>query len=343
MTWLVTGGAGYIGSHVASALVDVAEPVVVLDDLSTGLADRLECIAVAGFVHGSVLDEALVQRTIAAHNITGIVHLAAKKQPAESLQRPMRYYRQNVEGLRVMLDCATDFGINQFVFSSSAAVYGPSDTTLVDETDACRPATPYGQTKLVGEWMVRAAAHSDGLRYVNLRYFNVAGAARPELADVGAFNLVPMAFERICSGRAPQIFGDDYPTADGSCVRDYVHVSDIASAHVSAARALKAGAVTELTANVGRGEGVSVKQMLAIIAKVTSADTGRPVEPVVNRRRPGDPASVVAAAGLIRKELDWTAKYGVHDMVDSAWRGWLNRRMHPAARKIDESMTLVLS
>jgi UDP-glucose 4-epimerase len=319
VSWLVTGGAGYIGGHVVAAMVAGGERVAVLDDLSTGDAGRVTGVP----LHvGSVLDAALVERALQEHRVEGVVHLAARKRVEESVRQPLEYYRSNVEGLRVLLEAAVAAGVRSFVFSSSAAVYGAPDVDLVTEDAGCRPVNPYGTTKLVGEWMVREVAAATGLRYANLRYFNVAGAASAELADRGAANLVPMVFERLAARRAPVVFGDDHPTDDGTCVRDFVDVRDIATAHVAAARALADGRLEALTANIGRGEGVSVRRMVEVIREVTGTADAAWAEPVVEGRRPGDPARVVAAADRIRDTLGWGARHGVEDMVASAWRGW---------------------
>src|SRR3954469_13895395 len=235
MTWLITGGAGYVGSHVVAAMQQGGESVVVLDDLSTGDAARLPGVPL---IHGSVSDGELLERTLREHGVQGVVHIAGKKQVEESVRRPLFYYEENVEGLRTLLEAATVTGVQSFVFSSSAAVYGEPDVDLVREDFPCRPINPYGQTKLVGERMVADVAQATGLRYAHLRYFNVVGAARPELADRGATNLVPMVFRRLDDRQATVVFGDDFPTPDGTCVRDFVHVPDIATAHVAAARAL---------------------------------------------------------------------------------------------------------
>src|SRR4051794_12447805 len=322
MTWLVTGGAGYIGAHVVAAMRESGMPVVVLDDLSTGDRSRIAGIPL---VEGSVLDRALLDRTLREHAVTGIVHVAAKKQVEESVRDPLLYYRENVEGLRRLLEAATAAGVGSFVFSSSAAVYGAPDVDLVREDTDCRPVNPYGQTKLVGEHMVADVARATGLRYAALRYFNVAGAGRPEHADRGEANLVPMVFRRLSAGEAPVIFGDDFPTPDGTCIRDFVHVSDIASAHVAAARALAEGRLEALTANVGRGEGVSVREMIAAIREATGTAHADWAEPVVAARRAGDPPRVVAAADTIHGALGWTAQHDLADMVTSAWEGWTAR------------------
>jgi UDP-glucose 4-epimerase len=326
MTWMITGGAGYIGSHVVKALTECGERVVVLDDLSTGDPARLP--AGVPLERGSVLDRELVDRVLRDHAVQGVVHVAAKKQVGESVERPLHYYKENVTGLQTLLEAAAEAGVRRFLFSSSAAVYGMPDVDLVTEQTECAPMSPYGETKLAGEWLVRGAGRAHGMATASLRYFNVAGAASPELGDPGIFNLVPMVFERLDQGRAPLIFGNDYPTPDGTCVRDYIHVEDIASAHVAAARRLVEDPSAELVLNIGRGEGVSVAEMVDLIREVSGrTDT----EAEIAARRPGDPARVVASAELIRKELGWSARYDVRQMVESAWQGW--RLRHPGQER----------
>ncbi|GHD24093.1 UDP-glucose 4-epimerase GalE [Streptomyces galbus] len=320
MTWLITGGAGYVGAHVARAMAGAGERVVVLDDLSTGVPGRLPADVL--LVPGSLLDGALLERTFAEHAVTGVVHLAARKQVAESVAQPTRYYRENVGGLATLLDAVAAAGIGRFLFSSSAAVYGNPDVDLITEDTPCAPVNPYGETKLAGEWLVRAAGRAHGIATTCLRYFNVAGAAAPELADTGVFNIVPMVFDRLTRDEAPRIFGDDYPTPDGTCVRDYIHVADLAEAHLAAARRLSApDASGDLTVNIGRGEGVSVRELVTLIGEVTG--DRRPAE--VEGRRPGDAPRAVASAALAARELGWTARRGVREMVESAWQGW---RLH---------------
>ncbi|WP_369255686.1 UDP-glucose 4-epimerase GalE [Geodermatophilus amargosae] len=321
MTWLVTGGAGYIGGHVVTSMREDGESVVVLDDFSSGDPRRVpEGVPV---ITGDLLDAGAVRRAIREHGVDGVVHIAAKKQVEESVRRPLYYYRQNVEGLRVLLEAVSDAGVTSFVFSSSAAVYGALDVDLVEEDMDCRPVNPYGQTKWVGERMIEEVAAATGLRYANLRYFNVAGAAEPVLADRGVSNLVPMVFRRLAARQPPRIFGDDYDTPDGTCVRDFIHVADVASAHVAAARALGLGQVGGLTANIGRGEGVSVQEMVSVIRDVTGTATEDWAQPVVEPRRAGDPPRVVASADRIHDAIGWRARSGVQAMVQSAWEGWV--------------------
>ncbi|WP_335986373.1 UDP-glucose 4-epimerase GalE [Glycomyces sp. MUSA5-2] len=325
MSWLVTGGAGFIGAHVVRELAAAGERVVVLDDLSSGDPGRLP--AGVAVERGSVLDREALDRALRAHGLDGVVHIAAKKQVGESVERPLEYYRENVEGLRTVLEASVAAGVRRFLFSSSAAVYGMPDVDLVTEDTPCAPMSPYGETKLAGEWLVQAAGRAHGMATACLRYFNVAGAATPELADTGVFNLVPMVFDRITRGEAPVVFGDDYPTADGTCERDYVHVVDVASAHVAAAGRLAADPQARLVLNIGRGEGASVAAMVAVILETAGREGLRPE---IAPRRAGDPARVIASADLARKELDWSARYGVREMIESAWEGWCLR--HPEAR-----------
>ncbi|QIJ63044.1 UDP-glucose 4-epimerase GalE [Streptomyces sp. JB150] len=325
MTWLITGGAGYIGAHVVRAMTEAGERTVVYDDLSTGIAERVP--DGVPLEVGSTLDRERLSRVLAGHGITGVVHLAAKKQVGESVDLPLHYYRENVEGLRVLLEAVTAAGVPSFVFSSSAAVYGMPDVDLVTEETPCVPMSPYGETKLAGEWLVRATGRATGLSTACLRYFNVAGAVAPGLADTGVSNLIPMVFEKLTEGAPPRIFGDDYPTPDGTCVRDYIHVVDLAEAHVAAARALEAEPGRDLTLNIGRGEGVSVREMIDRI----NALTGYHRPPVVTPRRPGDPPRVVASAERAAAELGWKAKYDVQDMITSAWEGWV--RLRPGAAR----------
>jgi UDP-glucose 4-epimerase len=315
MTWLLTGGAGYIGAHVALALRQAGRDVVALDDLSTGDAGRLP--AGVPLVQASVLDEGAVRAALREHYVTGVVHLAAKKAVGESVADPLLYYRQNVTGFETLLGAMRDSGVDRMVFSSSAAVYGMPDVEVLTEDSPTQPINPYGETKLICEWLLRDAARAHGLRWTSLRYFNVAGAGGEVLADTGANNLIPLVFRALDRGEPPQVFGDDYPTPDGSCVRDYIHVSDLADAHVVAAEWLD-GDNASGTYNIGRGEGASVFEVLAVVREVTGID----VEPRVVARRPGDPARLVASPERVERDLGWRARRDLRDMVESAWQGW---------------------
>ncbi|MEV6751430.1 UDP-glucose 4-epimerase GalE [Streptomyces sp. NPDC051214] len=326
MTWMITGGAGYIGAHVVRALAGAGERVVVLDDVSAGVPERLP--ADIPLIRGSSLDGELLRRVFAEHEVTGVVHLAARKQVGESVEQPLRYYRENLGGLVTLLDAVAEAGIKRFVFSSSAAVYGnPPDVDLVTESTPCVPINPYGETKLAGEWLVRAAGRAHGIATVCLRYFNVAGAATPELADTGVYNVIPMVFDRLTRDESPRIFGADHPTPDGTCVRDYIHVADLADAHLAAARRVQAHPEGDLTVNIGRGEGVSVRELVTLIGEI-SGDT-RPA--IVEPRRDGDAPRAVADAGLAAEKLGWKARRTVREMVESAWAGWCLH--HPEARR----------
>ena len=316
MSWLVTGGAGYIGAHVVRAMVEDGQDVVALDDLSTG--DRSRVHPGARFVEGSVLDRGALKE--AMQGVTGVVHIAAKKQVGESVAEPLWYYRENLDGLLTLLEHCRDAGVDRFVFSSSAATYGMPDVELVTEDTPKDPLSPYGETKLVGEWLLNDCTTAFGLQVMNMRYFNVAGAAAPELGDPGVFNLVPLVFQALHEGRKPRVNGNDYPTPDGTCVRDYVHVADIADAHLAAARALDAGQPGS-TYNIGRGEGSSVLEVIDVVAEVTGLDCTYEVGP----RRAGDPARIVAKVDRIREGLGFQAKHDLRAMVESAWAGWQHR------------------
>jgi UDP-glucose 4-epimerase len=315
MTWLLTGGAGYIGAHIVRAFRGVGLDVVVLDDLSTGIRENVpDDVA---FIDASVEDATAVRKALREHSVTGVLHLAAKKAVGESVEQPLLYWGDNVGGTRAVLQACLDEGVDRVLFSSSAAVFGEPPVELVTEETPAAPISPYGETKLVGEWMLRDVATATGLRWVALRYFNVAGAGAPELADRSVNNLVPMVFQRLTDGENPQLFGDDYPTRDGSCVRDYIHVVDLAEAHAAAAQRLDDGPLGEVY-NVGRGEGVTVKEVLATVREVTGVDFA--VDVVA--RRPGDAPSYFADATKIREQLGWTARLDLRDVVDSAWRAW---------------------
>lgn len=313
MTWLVTGGAGYIGSHVVRALSDAEMPVVVIDDLSTGLEQFVP--ATVPLVRGTLLDSDLVVRTLDEHRVDGVIHIAGFKYAGVSVQRPLHTYEQNVSAMVTLLKAMETVGTDKIVFSSSAATYGTPDVDTVTEQTPTAPESPYGVSKLVGEWMIRDAARASGLRHTSLRYFNVVGSGSDELFDVSPHNLFPLVFDMLCHDETPRINGADYPTPDGTCVRDYVHVSDLALAHVAAARRLQAGDPIEPVYNLGSGSGTSVREIMTTIRDVTGFD----FEPVVGPRRPGDPARIVASGDLATRDLDWRMRHSLEEMVRSAW------------------------
>jgi len=313
MTWLVTGGAGYIGSHVVRALADAGLATVVVDDLSSGFREFVP--SDVPFVHGSILDGDLLVRTIADHDVTGVIHVAGYKYAGVSVQRPLHTYEQNVTGTAVLLAAMADGGVDRIVFSSSAAVYGTPPTELVTEDTPKDPQSPYGESKLVGEWLLRDQGVAVGLRHTSLRYFNVVGSGSPDLYDTSPHNLFPLVFAALKAGKTPRINGDDYPTPDGTNVRDYVHVADLATSHVAAALRLDAGEPLEPAYNLGSGDGSSVGQIMATVAEVT----GVPFDPEIAPRRPGDPARIVAAGELAARDLDWRMRHTLREMVSSAW------------------------
>lgn len=310
-TWLITGGAGYIGAHVVRALMQSGRDVVVLDDVSTGDADRIP--QGVPFIRASVLDTPVVHDALREHLVEGVVHLAAKKAVGESVEQPLRYYRENVTGVIALLEAMRDADVTKLVYSSSAAVYGEPPWSPIREETPCAPLSPYGETKLIGEWLIRDAAAAQRLSWVALRYFNVAGAGSAELRDTSVNNLIPMVFAALRRGEAPQVFGTDYPTPDGSCVRDYIHVSDLAEAHVAAAKYCETTEAQDVF-NVGRGEGASVWEVMAAI----SAAVGHDVGAVAVARRPGDPPELIASADRIAGVLGWQARRDLADMVSSA-------------------------
>jgi len=321
-TWMLTGGAGYIGAHVLRALQASGREVVVLDDLSTGVAAKVP--DGVPLLRANVGDRMTVGAALRDFDVTGVVHLAAKKAVGESVEQPEFYYRENVDGMLSLLEAMADAGTSALVYSSSAAVYGNPSEEFVSENAPLIPESPYGQTKVIGEWMTRNSAVNRDLSWTALRYFNVAGAASPELGDTSVFNLIPMVFRALAEDRRPQVFGDDYPTPDGSCIRDYIHVADLADAHVAAAAACERLGVGEAY-NVGRGQGVSVFEVMTVISEVVGFD----VNAEVGARRAGDPAQLVACAEKINNDLGWSAKYDLREMVTSAWAAWNQPERNP--------------
>jgi len=302
---LVTGGAGYIGSHVVRQLGEAGRRVVVLDNLSTG---RRNAVLHGELVVGDVGDQALVGELLETHRVDAIMHFAALTVVPESVAQPLRYYQNNTAATRNLLECAERAGVRRFIFSSTAAVYGIPEASLAGEDTPTAPINPYGSSKLMSEWMLRDLARASELRYVILRYFNVAGAdpeTRIGESTPQATRLVKVACETAVGKRdALYVYGTDYPTADGTGVRDYIHVEDLAAAHLSALAHLEAGGASD-TFNCGYGHGYSVREVIDSVRRVS----GRELAVHEVERRPGDPPALVAAVDRIRRTLDWTPRY----------------------------------
>jgi len=306
MTILVTGGAGYIGSHMVLELVDAGEQVVVLDNLSTGFASAVaEDVAL---IIGETGDQALVARIIRDYGVKAIMHFAASTVVPDSVRDPLPYYRNNTSNSRALIECAVIGGVHDFIFSSTAAVYGNPGEAPVDENAPTLPISPYGWSKLMTEIMLRDAAHAHGLRYAILRYFNVAGAdphGRCGQSTRNATHLIKIAAETAVGLRSKlEVFGTDYPTPDGTCIRDYIHVSDLVRAHGDALRHLRAGGPS-LTLNCGYGHGFSVLEVIETVKRVSGVD----FEVVNAPRRPGDPSRIVADCAQARATLGWHPRY----------------------------------
>lgn len=320
MTILVTGGAGYIGSHTVKLLRSLGREVVAFDSLERGRRDALLGVPL---VVGDIADEDLVERTCREHGVTDIVHFAAYKSAGESMQRPGMYWRNNVQGTVHLLGGAIRAGVRRLVFSSSAAVYGNPEFVPVDETAALRPENVYAETKAVMERVISWYGTTHGLHWASLRYFNAAGAA--DDGSIGedwttTTNLVPLVMKAALGASGPVlVFGNDYPTADGTGVRDYIHVEDLAAAHVAAIDHLIAGKGS-ITVNLGTGRGSSVLNVLSATERVS----GRPVPHEVVGRRPGDPAMVFADSGLAERVLGWKATRGLDEIIASAY-AWHSR------------------
>ncbi len=324
-TVVVTGGAGYVGTHGVRALAAAGYDVVVYDDLSAGHRAAVERLAGAfperavSLVVGNVLDGDALLATLQSSRATAVMHFAARLSVGESVRDPIGYYRANVSGTLSVLGAMADAGVKHFVFSSTAATFGEPQTSPIDEAHPQRPINAYGETKLAVERALPHVERATGLRSVTLRYFNAAGADPDGLVGEDhepEVHLIPLAIGAAYGGLPLTIFGTDYPTPDGTCLRDYVHVADLADAHVLALRALESGAPSAAY-NLGNGDGMSVKQVIESVSRVT----GRSVPHRIGARRPGDPARLVASNERARRELGWAPRLGaLDDIVRTAWR-----------------------
>ena len=312
MTVLVTGGCGYIGAHVVHALHQAGEKVVVVDDLSYGKPTRIEGSRLYGMDIAAPGAGERLAEIMKAEGVDSVIHFAARKQVGESVEKPLWYYQQNLNGMLNVLIGMRDSGAKKLVFSSSAATYGvPPVDVVPEDVVPMLPINPYGQTKLFGEWMARACEEPYGIRFCGLRYFNVAGCGPVELEDPAILNLIPMLFDRLKKGKAPAIFGDDYPTPDGTCVRDYIHVTDLAQAHILAAQYLMDGGKSDVF-NLGNGVGFTVKE----VVEVARAVTGHPIPARIVERRAGDPAQLIASSEKAKKILGWNPQHAELEEID---------------------------
>ncbi len=324
MAILVCGGAGYIGSHNVRALLERGQETIVADNLNTG--HRAAVHPAARLYVGDICDAAFLNRIFTEHSIEAVLHFAAVSLVGESMEQPLGYFRNNVHGMQVLLETMVRHGTDRIVFSSSAAVYGEPENVPIREDAPVRPGNPYGESKLIMERMMRWVGKAHGVRFISLRYFNVAGAI--EDASLGEdhrpeSHLVPILLQVPLGRReALTVYGDDYPTPDGTCVRDYIHVSDLTDAHLKALDHLAAGNAGGVF-NLGNGRGFSVREMLDAARRVT----GRPIPVTVGPRRPGDPARLVASADKARDELGWQPRFtDMESIIDSAWK-W--HKTHP--------------
>ena len=316
MSVLVTGGAGYIGSHVARLLTEAGTEVIVVDDLSTGKESRVSGLTSYRIDLAEPSAVATLEELMTKHEVQSVIHLAALKQVGASVENPEEYFNKNLGGQANLLLAMRGVGVKKLVFSSSAAAYGVPDVDLVSEDETASPINPYGQTKLIGEWMAANAETSWGLRHVNLRYFNVAGAGWDDLADTQVLNLIPIFFEAINQNNKPKVYGADYNTPDGSCIRDYVHVLDLAQAHIQALDYLEKEKREFNTFNVGTGTGSTVLEVIHQIQKTTGID----FEYEIVARRAGDPARLIADSSRIETTMGWKAKNSLVEIVESAWK-----------------------
>ncbi|MDU5141297.1 MAG: UDP-glucose 4-epimerase GalE [Paenibacillus dendritiformis] len=323
MAVLVTGGAGYIGSHTVAELLDRGEEVVVADSLETGHADAV----LGGALHvGDIRDKAFLEGVFRQHKFDAVIHFAAYSLVGESMSNPAKYYDNNVHGTQVLLEAMQQFGVKRIVFSSTAATYGEPERTPIEESFATNPTNVYGETKLTMERMMRWFDRVHGIRYVSLRYFNAAGAH--ESGRIGEdhqpeTHLVPIVLETALGKRSEiAVFGSDYPTRDGTCIRDYIHVSDLADAHLLAVDYLRNDGASEIF-NLGSGNGFSVLEVIRTAERVT----GLTIPTAIRERRAGDPAVLIASADKAKAVLGWQPKRdNLEKIIESAWR-W--HQAHP--------------
>ena len=314
---LVTGGAGYIGSHVAAELLKSGYSIRIYDDFSNGLHRRVDG-KFRDIVDGDMLDR--VKLLAALDGIDAVIHLAAKKAVEESVKDPLKYYENNVGGTLNLLGAMAAKGVKQLVYSSSAAVYSPNDKEAVLEDDPTAPLSPYGASKLLAEQLISSVGSAEQISNISLRYFNVVGSNIAEFGDNSKDNLVPKVFLALKNGKRPQIYGSDYPTPDGTCIRDYIHVQDLALAHLAALKKVESGYISQVY-NVGSGKGYSVKEMMDQISK----SIGRDINPEVSQARAGDSPKLIASIDKIKEQLGWSPKASLEEMIDSAWQAEVAR------------------
>lgn len=315
---LVCGGAGYVGSHMVRTLVERGETPAVIDNFRTGYRAAVHPEAI--FHHGDIRDRAALDAIFSRHAVDTVIHFAASTQVGESVQKPLEYFNNNIQGMQVLLEAMADHAVNKLVFSSSAAVYGDPLSVPIMEDAPMAPASPYGETKRMMEEMMRWVGPATGIRSVSLRYFNVAGAVSDGMigeAHSPESHLIPLILQ-VPLGQRPHItvFGDDYDTPDGTCIRDYIHVEDLADAHVLAVEYLRRGGESDVF-NLGNGTGFSVREVITTAESVT----GRPIPSVIASRRAGDPARLVASSAKAEKILGWkSSRSGLENSIATAWK-----------------------
>jgi UDP-glucose 4-epimerase len=314
---LVTGGAGYIGAHVAAELLKSGYSIRIYDDFSNGLHRRVDG-KFRDIVEGDMLDRAKL--LAALDGIDAVIHLAAKKAVEESVKDPLKYYENNVGGTLNLLGAMAAKGVKQLVYSSSAAVYSPNDKEAVVEDDPTAPLSPYGASKLLAEQLISSVGSAEQISNISLRYFNVVGSNIAEFGDNSKDNLVPKVFLALKNGKRPQIYGSDYPTPDGTCIRDYIHVQDLALAHLAALKKVESGYISQVY-NVGSGKGYSVKEMMDQISK----SIGRDINPELSPARAGDSPKLIASIDKIKEQLGWSPRASLEEMIDSAWQAEVAR------------------